>query len=137
MNHYAFEDIAVGMAESFATTVTAEMMEQFYLITGDDSPIHMSDEAARARGHQGRVVYGMLSASLFSTLAGVYLPGERCLLHQVDAKFAKPVYIGDVLTVTGKVAEKNDTFKTLTIKAAITNQHGEKVTRATIKAGGE
>ena len=79
----------------------------------------------------------MLGASLFSTLAGVYLPGETCLLHSVDAKFVKPVYIGDVLTVTGKVQEVNETFHTVMIKAVITNQDGVKVTRGTIQAGVE
>lgn len=135
MNHYKLEDIQVGMQESFTTTVTGEMMQQFYQMTGDCSPIHMEDEAGRARGFEGRVVYGMLPASLFSTLAGVYLPGAGCLLHSVEAKFVKPVYIGDELTVTGKVTEVNETFRTLTIKAQITNDRGEKVTRGLIKAG--
>lgn len=135
MNHYRFEDITPGMTERFTVTVTDEMMQRFYEVTGDDSPIHVSEEAARARGHRGRVVYGMLGASLFSTLAGVYLPGSGCLLHSVEAKFAKPVYIGDVLTVSGTVQEMNDTFRTLTIKAAIVNGDGQKVTRGVIKCG--
>ena len=137
MNHYRFEDISVGMTESFSVTVTADMMQKFYEVTADDSPIHMSDEAARARGHKGRVVYGMLGASLFSTLAGVYLPGEHCLLHSVEAKFAKPVYIGDVLTVSGTVKEINDTFRTMIVKAAIQNQDGVKVTRGSFQCGVE
>lgn len=81
------------------------------------------------------VVYGMLGASFLSTLAGVYLPGEHCLLHGVDLKFAKPIFIGDTLTVTGVVDEVNDTFREITIKASIVNQGGKKVTRAVIRAG--
>lgn len=137
MNYYTLPQLTVGMSESFTTTITEEKMQGFYDITGDNSPIHMSDEAAAARGHKGRVVYGMLGASLFSTLAGVYLPGAYCLLHSADIKFAKPVYIGDVLTVTGTVHEINDTFGEITIKATITNQHNIKVMRGLIKAGVE
>lgn len=137
MNHYTFANMHPGLSESFTTTITAEKMELFYQLTGDDSPIHMSDEAAAKRGHAGRVVYGMLGASLFSTLAGVYLPGANCLLHSVEAKFVKPVYIGDVLTVTGTVHEVNETFREVTIKAVIVNQNGQKVTRGLIKAGVE
>lgn len=137
MNHHRFEDMRVGMTESFSVTVTADMMDQFYQATGDDSPIHMSDEAAKARGHKGRVVYGMLGGSLFSTLAGVYLPGEHCLLHSVELKFVKPVYIGDTLTVTGTVKEINDTFHTVTVKAEIKNQDGVKVTRGVYQCGVE
>ncbi len=135
MNHYTIDQIHTGMEERFTVTVTPEMMEQFYAITGDCSPIHMDAEYAAGRGYPGRVVYGMLSASLLSTLAGVYLPGEHCLLHQVDSKFIRPVFIGDTLTVVGTVTEVNETFREITIRGEILNQDGKKVVRATIKAG--
>lgn len=135
MNHYTLADLKPGVTESFTVTITEEMMDKFYAITGDNSPIHMDAEYAAGRGYPGRVVYGMLGASFLSTLAGVYLPGEHCLLHGMELKFAKPVFIGDTLTVTGVVDEVNDTFREITIKASIVNQHGKKVTRAVVKAG--
>lgn len=135
MNHYRLADLTPGVTESFTVTITEEMMAQFYAITGDNSPIHMDADYAAGRGYPGRVVYGMLGASFLSTLAGVYLPGEHCLLHGVDLKFARPIFIGDTLTVTGVVDEVNDTFREITIKASIVNQDGKKVTRAVIRAG--
>lgn len=135
MNHYRLADLTPGVTESFTVTITEEMMAQFYAITGDNSPIHMDADYAAGRGYPGRVVYGMLGASFLSTLAGVYLPGEHCLLHGVDLKFAKPIFIGDTLTVTGVVDEVNDTFREIAIKASIVNQDGKKVTRAVIRAG--
>lgn len=135
MNSYTLAQLSPGITESFTVTITEEMMQEFYNITGDCSPIHMDEAYAAGRGYAGRVVYGMLGASFFSTLAGVYLPGEHCLLHSVEAKFAKPVMIGDVLTVSGKVTEVNETFGEVTIKAVITNQNGQKVTRGLIRAG--
>ena len=135
MNHYRLADLTPGVTESFTVTINEEMMAQFYAITGDNSPIHMDADYAAGRGYPGRVVYGMLGASFLSTLAGVYLPGEHCLLHGVDLKFAKPIFIGDTLTVTGVVDEVNDTFREITIKASIVNQDGKKVTRAVIRAG--
>ncbi len=135
MNHYTLAEMTPGLTQSFTVTVTEQMMEQFYAITGDNSPIHMDADYAAGRGYPGRVVYGMLGASFFSTLAGVYLPGEHCLLHSVESKFAKPIFIGDTLTITGKVSEVNETFSEVTIKATIVNQDGKKVTRGVIKAG--
>ncbi len=135
MNSYTLADLTVGVSESFTVTVTADMMDKFYAITGDNSPIHMDADYAAGRGYPGRVVYGMLGASMVSTLAGVYLPGEHCLLHQVDSKFAKPVFIGDTLTVSGKVAEVNETFSQIVVKYTITNQDGKKVTRGQYIAG--
>ncbi len=135
LKHYTASDISIGMTEQFTVTITEAMMAQFFAITGDCSPIHMNADYAANRGFAGRVVYGMLSASMVSTLAGVYLPGEHCLLHQVDSKFTKPVMIGDVLTVSGKVSEVNETFGTMTVKFNITNQDGKKVTRGSYVAG--
>lgn len=132
---YTLADMKKGLTEQFTATVTATKMEQFCALSGDISPIHMDEAYAAQRGYPGRVCYGMLVASFFSTLAGVYLPGEHCLLHSVETKFAKPVFIGDELTVCGVVDEVNETFAEITIKATITNQDGKKVCRAVIKAG--
>ncbi len=134
MNNYKFSDIYVGLKAEFKSEITQEKMKAFYDVTKDCSPIHIDENYAKQRGFKGRVVYGMLSASLFSTLAGVYIPGEHCLLHSVESKFAKPVFIGDVLTVKGEVTEINETFKTITIKAQIVNENNVKVTRGIIKA---
>ena len=135
MNHYTLAEMQPGLTESFTVTVTQEMMDAFLKLTGDCSPIHVDEDYAKGRGYPGRVVYGMLGASFFSTLAGVYLPGEHCLLHSVESKFAKPIFLGDTLTITGKVDEVNEVFGEITIKATITNQDGKKVTRGVIKAG--
>lgn len=47
----------------------------------------------------------------------------------------KPVYVGDRLTVTGKVKELNEALKRVTIKARIRNQNGETVSRAILEVG--
>lgn len=135
MNHYTLAEMTPGLTESFTVTVTEEMMQAFEHLTGDCSPIHVDETYAKARGYGGRVVYGMLGASFFSTLAGVYLPGEHCLLHGVECKFARPVFIGDTLTVTGTVVNVSEAVAEAEIKAVITNQDGKKVTRGVIKAG--
>ena len=74
----------------------------------------------------------MLTASFLSTLAGVYIPGERSLIQQVETKFAKPVYIGDELTVTGEITELVESVQRLELKVTITNQDGKKVLRGTM-----
>ena len=53
----------------------------------------------------------------------------------MECKFAKPVFIGDELTVTGEVTEVSETFREATIKVWITNAAGRKVTRGVVKAG--
>lgn len=139
MNEFTFEQIAssadFGGEQKFSVTVTQEMMDNFLKITGDVNPMHTDEEYAKQNGFSSRLVYGLLTTSFYSTLAGVYLPGKYCLLHEVSAQFAKPVFVGDVLTVSGKVCKIQDTFKRIIIKARIVNQDGKTVNRATIAAG--
>ena len=131
-NKYEYEEIEIGHKETFTVTITGEMLDAFKAITGDINPLHNDEEYAKGKGHSGRVVYGMLTASFLSTLAGVYLPGEKSLIHEVKTKFVKPVYIGDVLTIEGVVDDKHDAFKLLDIKYTIRNQDGVKVSRGTM-----
>lgn len=135
MNRYTYDDITVGMAESFSVTVTEEMMKSFLAITGDINPLHNDEDFAAAKGHPGRVVYGMLTSSFLSTLAGVYLPGERSLIHSVETRLMKPVYIGDTLTVTGKVTEKSESVPVMILSVNIKKQSGEMVLRGKMQIG--
>lgn len=130
MNEYTYEEIQTGHKESFTVTVTEEMLDSFRSITGDVNPLHNDEAYAKSMGHPGRVAYGMLTGSLLSTLAGVYLPGKRSLIHEVSIKFSKPVYVGDTLTIEGIVDEKNDTYSLLMLKVTIRNQNGDKVCKA-------
>lgn len=135
MNHYQFEDIYVGLKEEFQVTVSEEMLTQFCSITKDVNPLHTDETFAKEKGYESKVAYGMLTASFLSTLAGVYLPGERSLIHSVDSKFTKPVYVGDTLTVSGQVTECNEIFSVFTMKTVIVNQKGEKVLRGKMQIG--
>jgi 3-hydroxybutyryl-CoA dehydratase len=124
VNEYTIADLHSGLREGFSRTVTLEMMDAFEKLSGDVNPLHRDASFAMERGYPGRVVYGMLTASLYSTLAGVYLPGKYCLLRSVDSKFLIPVFIGDELTVTGEVAEVHHDLGVALIKATIINQRG-------------
>ncbi|MBD5133214.1 MAG: dehydratase [Clostridiales bacterium] len=137
MEHYRMEELEIGMEKEFSVPLTEEKMKMFTQISGDVNPLHLDDDFAQMHGFPSRVVYGMLTASFYSTLAGVYLPGERCLLHEVDAKFVKPVILADkeVLTVWGRIEEVNRELGFIRLKARVWNQKGEIVSRARIMAG--
>jgi acyl dehydratase len=137
VNTYTYDEIAIGQEESFCIQVTDTAMEMFRQITGDNNPLHCDEKYARSRGYDGRVVYGMLTASYLSTLAGMYLPGEHSLIHEVNIKFTAPNSATGkgAITVNGRVTEKHDIFKRLTLKVAITADDGTKLLRGTMKVG--
>ena len=135
VNTFTYDQIEIGHKESFKVKVTQADMDMFREITGDVNPLHKDPEYAGALGHPGCVVFGMLTASYLSTLAGVYLPGQHSLIHSVKTKFSGAVYVDDELTIEGTVTEKNDTFELIIIKAVIKNQEGKKVCKAEMQVG--
>lgn len=135
MNNYSLEDIVKGQKESFKVVITDKMMEAFKGITGDINPLHNDKEYAVSKNFDDRVAYGMLTSSFLSTLAGVYLPGEKSLIREVEVKMKMPVYVGDELTITGEVTEINNDFKFFIMNVAIRNQNNEKVLRGKMNVG--
>ncbi len=136
IKEYKFEDIKIGLEEQFQVNITNEMVESFREITGDINPLHNDFDYAKSKGYNEKVVYGMLTSSFLSTLAGVYLPGKYSLIHSVEILFKKPVFVSDSpLIIKGKVIEINEMFKQFTIGFEILNKKFEKVSRGKMKVG--
>lgn len=134
MSEYRYSQLKVNDQSSFQVTITDNMMKQFCEITGDCNPLHNKTEFAQAAGYPSCVVYGMLTSSFLSTLAGMYLPGKYSLIHSVETKFVNPVFVGDVLLVSGIITEKFDSFQLLKLGVTITNiTSGNKVLRGTMQ----
>lgn len=135
MNEYLIDELNVGKEEFFRVKITEEKVEQFATITGDYNSLHTNDFYAREKGFSQKVVYGMLTASFFSTLAGMYLPGKYSLIQGVELKLVKPVYINDELIVKGIVEEIHQSVQTIDIRVEIFNQVDEKVVKGKMRIG--
>ena len=134
MNKYCYNEIKTGLKESFEVTITPEMQDAFKNLSGDINPLHCDVNFAKQKGFNDKVVYGMVTSSFYSTLIGVYLPGENCLFQEAEIQFSKPVYIGDKLTVEGVVTEKQDLYKRIIVKAKILVE-GKTVSKAKLTLG--
>ena len=135
MNEYKLSNIKIGLEESFSVVIDSSKLDKFLDISNDLNPLHVDNAYAKEKGFDGRVVYGLLTASFYSTLVGVHLPGKYCILQSIDTQFLKPVYIGETLTISGTISYINEAFKQIEIQATIVNQNGQKVSKATIKTG--
>lgn len=137
MNEYTLQEVRVGMEVSFQREITVQMEEAFRTITGDVNPLHSDDAFAMEIGKgkfPSHVTFGMLTASFYSTLAGVYMPGKYSLIHSFeDLKFLKPVFVGDKLTIIGEVVEIEEQLGLLRINAKIMNQNNKCVSKAKMK----
>ena len=135
MNEYKFEDLKIGLTESFEVVVTQQMMNDFLNISGDNNPLHVDEEFAKKQGYDNKVVYGLLTTSFISKLVGVLLPGKYCLLQGIETKYLRPVYVGDTLTVTGTIDELHESVKRASVKVTIVNQDNKKILRGKVELG--
>ena len=102
---YYLEDISVGMSATFAKTITEADVVLYAAVSGDTNPLHMNDEFASHTRFKMRIVHGMLTTSLWSTLVGTRLPGPGCAYMSQEMNFIKPVHIGETVTARVTVYE--------------------------------
>lgn len=89
--------LEVGMTECYEQTISDADIKAFAGLSGDNNPVHMSDEYAEKSRFKKRIAHGLLSASFFSALFGTKLPGYGCVYVSQSLNFRKPVYLGDTV----------------------------------------
>ena len=122
---YTFDSINVGINYEFKIIITEKLISDFSVISGDFNPLHMDENYATKTKFKKRVCHGMLLASFFSRLVGMYLPGKNALYFSQILNFISPCFINDEITVKGEIIDKNDATKIITVKTSIINQKNE------------
>ena len=124
-SEYTYNEIKIGLKKEFSVKITESLVNDFAKISGDYSPIHMDIEYASTTSFKKRVVHGMLLASFFSRIDGMYLPGKHALYFSQTLKFVNPCFIDDLVTVKNEVIEKSDSTQIITINSQIINESGQ------------
>lgn len=122
-----FEDLKVGQTACLTKTITEKEIAHFIAITGDTNPLHVDGTFAGQTFFGQKIAHGMLSASLFSTLVGMHLPGVGAIYKSQTLEFLKPVFINDTLNARFEIAAIDQANEHIEIKTWIENQHGDTV----------
>ena len=101
----SFEDLSLGMTESYAKTVKSSDVVGFAEITGDRNPIHLSEHFAAKTPFKNRIAHGLYTASLISAVIGTRLPGPGAIYISQTLNFLAPVKIGDTVEAIVEVIE--------------------------------
>lgn len=138
VNHAAvatIEDFEPGQHVELSKTFTEDDVRRFIEITGDMNPLHVDDEFAQRTRFGRRVVHGMLTASIFSTMVGMLLPGTGAIYRSQTLEFLRPVHVGETVTAHFIVRSVDRAKHRLEIEAWIENSAGERVVEGTCEAG--
>ncbi len=106
-----FEDLSLGMTESYSKTVKSSDVVGFAEITGDRNPIHLSEHFAIKTPFKGRIAHGLFTASLISAVIGTRLPGPGAIYISQTLRFLAPVKIGDTVEAIVEVVDLNEQRK--------------------------
>jgi len=130
---YSFDEIKVGLKHNFEVIIDEELEQNFAKNSGDFNPLHMDEQYAKENKFGSRVCHGMLLASFFSRLVGMYLPGKNALYFSQNLDFIEPCFIGDKIMVQGEVIDKSEATQIIKLKTTIKNQEGKLLIEGTAR----
>ena len=118
-SEHTFEDLFVGQKVTFSEKIDELLLTDFAKLSGDFNPLHMDEDYALNTNFEKRVCHGMLLASFFSQLVGMYLPGKNSLYFSQSLNFRNPCFVDDEVTIAGEITEKKSNTRIITIKTTI------------------
>lgn len=85
--------------------IAVDVIDSFAAVSEDYNPLHI-DEKKAAEGPFGeRIVHGIYTVGLISGIIGMQLPGEGTIYLEQHAKFLKPIFVGDTISVIVEITD--------------------------------
>ena len=115
--------LRIGQKVEFNQVISESMVEEFAKLSGDYNPHHIDESYAKKTRFKKRICHGMLLASFFSKLTGMYLPGKGSLYLSQSLNFIAPAFIDDEVTVEGEIVKISHSTGIVTVKTKITKEN--------------
>jgi 3-hydroxybutyryl-CoA dehydratase len=127
--------VSIGDQVSFSKTVGEYDVYGFAGITGDFSGNHVDEEFMKRSVYGRRIAHGVLLVGYMSTCSTMMIAkasgtasGETPVSLGYDRiRFLGPVFIGDTITVTYRIAEVDPERRRSRSEIEVRNQNGELV----------
>ena len=124
--------LSPGDHAEFSKTITADDIDMFSKISGDNDPVHVDEAYAVKTAFGRRIAHGALVMGLSSTTASMMsrrsvergATGTPVSAGYDRIRFIRPVFIGDALTARYVVEEVDDAAGRTRSRVEITNQDG-------------
>ena len=126
-----FDEISIGDHATLQRTLRPEDVKLFAVMTGDVNPAVVDPEYAESGMFREVIAHGRWSGSLISTVLGTQFPGPGTILVDQTLHFARPVTIGDTITIKITVRQKFAHNEHILFDCVCTNQENLQVVKGT------
>lgn len=120
-----YEEFTVGQEHHEYHFVTQEEINAFAQISGDKNPLHIDPEFASKSIFGKPIAHGMFGLSLISAALGMNFPGFGTIYMGQDAKFLKPIFIGETVDIILTVKNLEPEKKRLLITTRVINENND------------
>jgi 3-hydroxybutyryl-CoA dehydratase len=131
----AFAALHLGKKVTMRKTVGESDVYLFAGITGDLGPNHCDEEFMRSTPYGHRIAHGVLAVGFMSACSTKVigdLPPAAVVSYGYDrVRFPKPLFIGDTVTVTYEIVERDEQALKTFAKVTCTTERGDTVAAAT------
>jgi 3-oxoacyl-[acyl-carrier protein] reductase len=128
------DELRVGMSAEFSREITQADADDFARNSGDRNPLHVDAVYAATTKFARPIVHGAFQIGLASAIAGMYLPGRRCLLTTVQARFPAPLQVPTRVLVRGEITAWNSFTGSGQLRVVVVDERAA-LTTAEVTAG--
>ena len=122
-----FSDVKVGdeMAPLKLPPISRHQLALYCGGSGDHNPIHVDIDFAKKFGMKDVFAHGMLSMAFLGRQVTAFAPQSQ--IRKLGTRFSTITWVGDEITVTGKVVGKREENgeKLIDLEVNCINQHGK------------
>jgi len=131
MEAISFDRVEVGteLPAFTAPPISRTTLALYCGASGDHNPIHVDIDFAKKAGMPDVFAHGMLSMAWLGRLLTNWVPQEA--IKSFSVRFAAITQVGDAITCSGRVVEKNEAARTVRVEVTTRTASGE------IKLSGE
>ncbi|HET8575887.1 MAG TPA: MaoC/PaaZ C-terminal domain-containing protein [Methylomirabilota bacterium] len=130
----AFEALTVGRKVTVRKTVSESDVYLFAGLTGDLSPNHVDEDYMRTTKYGRRIAHGALVIGFMSQASTKIVEGlaGTIVSYGYDrVRFPAPLFIGDTVTVTYEIVDRDPAARKTFARVTCTSQSGSVVAAAT------
>ena len=125
MPAHTYDSIEVGDTFEWSRSVSADDVQAYADVSGDDNPLHTDPEYAAGTAFGQPIVHGAFLLGIVSKVLGRDYPGHGSVAVSLSAKFLRPVHLASTVRVEVKVAETIERFGHVRCRITVYNEAGK------------